>query len=92
MDLRNEIAEIIGGDDALTRADLALNAVAIWLESESPDRGFRAMLALDAAAPGRFEFGVFGDAELEDATSAVAAALAEMIRPEVVHVVVPDAR
>ncbi|MFG2059701.1 hypothetical protein ACGFI9_37385 [Micromonospora sp. NPDC048930] len=66
-------------DDAMKRADLVLAAIATWMTE--PGHDFRLSLALAEAAPGRFDYGVHGDAELTDAAMAVAAELAKALRP-----------
>lgn len=78
--IRDQIIGILAqGLPAERHADLILDAVAGWLTTAELD--FRIGLALCEAAPGRFDHGADGDAELTDAARAVVAEAAKALRP-----------
>ncbi|MFG3702413.1 hypothetical protein ACLMMQ_29995 [Bacillus mobilis] len=79
-DIRNQITDILTQDlPAEKRADLILDAVATWLTDARMD--FRLGLALSEAAPGKFGYGIWEDAELTDAARAVVIEAARALRP-----------
>ena len=78
--IREQIIDILAqGLPAEKRADHVLDAVADWLTTAEMD--FRLTLALSEAAPGKFDHGVNGDAELTDAAHAVVTEAAKALRP-----------